>query len=66
MSWEIKVWHEEVGERTRLSMETGPEVPEDVIASVVGSYWSQEVQFAEDEWDEGDFQPDVPGPTLQG
>lgn len=52
MSWEIKVWHEEAGERSRLVIEASNEVPDDVISAVAGSYWLEEVQLRE-EWDEG-------------
>lgn len=50
MSWEIKVWHEGEGERARLSIEAGTDVPDNVIADVVGSYWFEEVQ-ADLDWD---------------
>ena len=54
MSWEIKVWHEDFGERTRLSIEAGAEVPDEVISSIAGSYWFEEVQYSEEEWEETD------------
>lgn len=67
MGWDIKVWHEDVEGGTRLSIEAGPQVPEEVISSVAGSYWFQEIQFTDDaEWDEDDEAfPEEPegGPT---
>ena len=69
MGWEIKVWHEDVGERTRLSIEAGLEVPDEVISAVAGSYWFEEVQSTEEEWDETteyDGGPEGLGPRLQG
>jgi len=38
------------GERARLSIEAGTDVPDNVIADVVGSYWFEEVQ-ADLDWD---------------
>jgi hypothetical protein len=68
VSWEIRVWHEELGARTRLSIEAGPEVPDEVISSVAGSYWYEEVQYTGDDWDDEGFdeggEPSVP--RLQG
>jgi hypothetical protein len=69
MSWEIKVWHEDLGDRSRLSIEAGPEVPDDVISTVAASYWFEEVQHSEDEWEDaedmdGGQQPT--NPRLQG
>ncbi len=52
MSWEIRVWHEEVEDRTRLCIEAGQEVPDEVIGSVASSYWFEEVQYSGGEWDE--------------
>ncbi len=69
MSWEIRVWHEDMGERARLSIEAGPEVPDDVISAVAGSYWFEEVQHSEDEWEDSqDFDGGQPAtnPRLQG
>lgn len=67
MSWDINVWHEEVGERTRLVIEAGASVPDEVIASLAGSYWLEEVQFLEPDWDEvdGDGAPDL-GSHIHG
>lgn len=58
MGWEIKVWHEEFGERARLSIEADLDVPDDVISAVAGSYWFEEVQSVAGEWDEA---PDFDG-----
>jgi hypothetical protein len=69
MTWEIKVWHEDVGERTRLSIEAGVEVPDEVISSIAGSYWFEEVQYTEPEWDETegyDGGSEGSGQRLQG
>lgn len=52
MGWDIKVWHEETGDRARLSIEANMEVPDDVISAVAGSYWFEEVQSVDAEWDE--------------
>jgi hypothetical protein len=52
VTWEIRVWHENVDDRTRLCIEAGQDVPDEVIGSVAGSYWFEEVQFAGEEWDE--------------
>ena len=62
VSWEIKVWHEEIGDQIRLVIEAGSDVPEDVISTVTGSYWAEEVQFGGDDWEDDD---DLP-PRLQG
>lgn len=68
MSWEIKVWHEVVGDRARLTIEAGEEVPDEVISSVAGSYWFEEVQYADASWDEDGEVGGVEGPAqrLQG
>ena len=69
MSWEIKVWHEDAGDRARLSIEAGSDVPDDVISTVAGSYWFEEVQYREEEWEDGeDFDGGQQGtnPRLQG
>lgn len=68
MSWEIKVWHEDLGERTRLSIEAGQDVPDDVISSVAGSYWFEEVQYTEVDWEDDELPdgPEGPGPRFQG
>ncbi|GAC1328904.1 MAG: hypothetical protein NVSMB22_20900 [Chloroflexota bacterium] len=68
MSWEIKVWHEGDGDRARLSIEAGTDVPDNVIADVVGSYWFEEVQVGP-EWDgDDDFEGSASGGNqrLQG
>lgn len=69
MGWEIKVWHEEAGDRTRLCIEAGLDVPDDVISSLAGSYWYEEVQSTEETWEEeGPFDTNPEGyvPRLQG
>jgi len=58
MSWEIRIWHEEVGDRTRLTIEADPSIPDDVISSVAGSYWFEEVQFGGAEWEDDDEELD--------
>lgn len=63
MGWNIKVWHEELEDRTRLIIEAGEEVPEEVIASIAGSYWLDEVQYVEQAWDETPWEE---GPTEPG
>jgi hypothetical protein len=58
MAWEIKISHEEAGERTRLSIEATTGVPDDVISHLTGVYWSEEVQGYEEEWEENNpFDP---------
>ncbi|MGH2449021.1 MAG: hypothetical protein ACRDFS_10535 [Chloroflexota bacterium] len=52
MSWDIKVWHEAADDTMRLTIEAGPQVPDEVISSVAGSYWFEEVQLGGEEWDE--------------
>lgn len=69
MGWQIKIWHEDVDDRTRLVIEAGPEIPDEVISSVAGSYWLEEVQLSVDDWDLTDALDDAmedPGPRLQG
>lgn len=62
MGWDIKVWHEDLGDRTRLTIEAGAEVPEATIAAIAGAYWEEEVQYTE-EWEEDDeFDEGLPGP----
>jgi hypothetical protein len=59
MSWNIRVWHEEFDETTRMCIEAGPDVPEDVIATIASTYWIDEVQqFTEVPWEEGELPPD--------
>lgn len=58
-----------MGDRARLSIEAEAEVPDEVISSVAGSYWFEEVQYSGDEWeDDGDVDGDGEGagPRLQG
>jgi hypothetical protein len=65
--WDIRVSHEETDDRTRLVIEASPDVPEMVISVLAGSYWEEEVRFAEDweldelsdfeEYDEEDLGP---------
>ena len=55
MSWDIRVSHEESAETTRLVIEASPDVPEMVISVVAGSYWEEEVRFA-DEWEEDELE----------
>ncbi|HZU12864.1 MAG TPA: hypothetical protein VFB58_08495 [Chloroflexota bacterium] len=55
MGWDIRIWHEGVGESTRLVIEAGGDVPEEVIATVAGSYWEEEVRYSEAWLEEGDF-----------
>lgn len=69
MSWEIRVWHEDLEDRTRLCIEAGENVPDDVIGSVAGSYWFEEVQYAGDDWNEENVfgeEPEGPGGHLHG
>lgn len=62
MSWNIRVDHEVLDEGVRLTIEVAGDVPEDVIGSVAGSYWEDEVRYAE-EWEEDEeFPGDLPGP----
>lgn len=62
MAWEIKVWHDAVDGRTRLSIEAGEDVPEDVIAHLASVYWAEEVQGLPSEWEEGEpFEPPPSG-----
>lgn len=62
MSWDIRVWHDDLGDRARLVIEAGPEVPDDVISTIAGSYWLDEVQYVRDEWDEAPVEPGPPEP----
>jgi len=69
VGWEIKVSHEDFGDQTRLFIEAGREVPDEVISAVAGSYWFEEVQSVEDDWDETpDFDggPEGVGGRIQG
>ena len=69
MPWEIRVWHEDAGERATVSIEASAEVPDHVISAIVGSYWLEEVQMAEELWDaDEEFGNgiDDSGPRYQG
>ncbi|MGH2442818.1 MAG: hypothetical protein ACRDFX_06605 [Chloroflexota bacterium] len=68
MSWDIKVWHDDLGERVRLTIEAGPQVPDEVISSIAGSYWVDEVQFFESEWSDPMMEagPEESGPKIHG
>lgn len=68
MGWDIKVWHEELGDRVRISIEAGPEVPDDVVSAVAGSYWFEEVQQGPGGWEMEEFDAgqENSGPRLQG
>ena len=37
MGWEIKVWHEEAGERVRMAIEATPNVPDEVVSTVASA-----------------------------
>lgn len=65
MGWNIKVWHEDAGEDVRLIVEAGSEVPQDVIATVAEAYWTDEVQYADDDWAEDEDEPND-GPRFHG
>lgn len=51
MTWEIKIWHEEAGERVRMAIEATPNVPDEVVSSVASAYWLEEVQMMSEDWD---------------
>lgn len=61
MAWEIRVWHEEAGDRSRLIIDASTDVPDEVISAVAGSYWLDEVQYPEEVWEESDLEG-APGP----
>ena len=66
MGWDIRVWHERLDDRVRVVIEAGDDVPDEVISTVAGSYWLEEVQFVE-EWDEPlDPAPGDSGPRMHG
>ena len=66
MAWDIRVWHDEQDGRVRLVIEAGGDVPDEVISSVAGSYWLEEVQFVA-EWDDAvDAGPGESGPRMHG
>jgi hypothetical protein len=69
MSWDIKVWHDDMNGRARMCIEAGVDVPDDVISSIASSYWLEEVQYFEPEWDETEGDTGAggsPGSKLQG
>ena len=68
MGWQIKISHEDTEDGTRLTLTANPEIPDDVIAALVSSYWVEEIQIFEDSWDPTDFEPGTGGPSgqLQG
>ena len=51
------------GNRTRLIIEAGEEVPEEVISSLAGAYWLDEVQYVEQAWDETPWEDGPTEPT---
>lgn len=68
MGWDIKVWHEAREDRTRLIIEAGPEVPDEVISAIAGSYWIDEVQYIDHDWEEGQVEtaPNTIGSKIHG
>lgn len=68
MGWDIKVWHDEQGDKVRLMIEAGSEVPEEVISAVAGAYWLDEVQYVQGEWEEVPIEqpPGEGGPRMHG
>ncbi len=66
MAWDIRVWHDQQDGRVRLVIEAGDDVPDEVISSVAGSYWLEEVQFVA-EWDDTvDTGSGDSGPRIHG
>ena len=66
MGWDIRVWHEDRDDRVRMVIEAGAEVPDEVVSSIAGAYWLEEVQFV-GEWDEPlEPGPGEPGPRVHG
>lgn len=63
MGWDIKVWHDDLGDRVRLVIEAASDLPDEVIASLAGSYWLEEVQYVGEDWEES---PSEPGPGDPG
>lgn len=59
--WDIRVRHDDIDGRVRLTIEAGAEVPEEVIAALAGSYWEEEVRYA-GEWTEDEEFDENPGP----
>lgn len=61
MTWEIRVSHEPIDGRTRVTIEASDHIPEDVIAEIAAAYWGEEVRFVEEwdgeEYDEGNLGP---------
>ena len=67
MGWNIKVWHVDVSDRTRLSIEAEGDIPDEIISALAGSYWFEEVQFAVEDWSAETFEDGTDdGPRLQG
>jgi hypothetical protein len=67
MSWEIKVWHEEAGDRVRMLVEATPNVPDEVVSTVASAYWLEQVQVMAEEWDGSEpFGPAGTGQGLHG
>ncbi len=64
MSWEIKVWHEEAGERVRMAIEATPNVPDEVVSTVASAYWLEQIQVMSENWE--DAEPVGPAPTGLG
>ncbi len=67
MVWEIKVWHQEAGERVRMAIEATPNVPDEVVSTVASAYWLEHVQLIEEEWQDPEpFVPPAGGQGLHG
>ncbi|HEY8684440.1 MAG TPA: hypothetical protein VIO57_02425 [Chloroflexota bacterium] len=67
MSWEIKVWHEEAGERVRMAIEATPNVPDEVVSTVASAYWLEQIQVMPDNWEDAEpFGPASAGQGLHG
>lgn len=56
VGWDIKVRHEETDDRARLIIEAGTDVPDDVISAIAGSYWFEQVQMVDDDWEDTFFE----------
>ena len=63
MGWDLRVWHDDLGDRVRLVIEAGGEIPDEIIASLAGSYWLEEVQYVAEDWEEGPAEPGPVDPT---
>lgn len=62
MSWDIRVSHESIEDRVRMTIEVTGDVDEEVIGTIAASYWEEEIRYAE-EWEEVDELDDgLPGP----